>query len=225
MILNKLIQDHKTTLIFTNTRAATERVVHNLKERYPKEYHENIGAHHGSLSKEVRHGLEDNLRRGNMKVVVCSTSLELGLDIGFIDLVICLGSPKGVARFLQRAGRAGHSLHDTVKARIIVTDRDDLVECSVMLKSAIERKIDNVHIPKHCLDVLAQQIYGIAIADRIGYDDLFSIIKRSYCYKDLDKKKFDYVLDYLAGEFTSLEDRYVYAKIFWDKENNEIGKR
>ena len=224
-LMNKLIQDHKTTLIFTNTRAATERVVHNLKERYPKEYHENIGAHHGSLSKEVRHGLEDNLRRGNMKVVVCSTSLELGLDIGFIDLVICLGSPKGVARFLQRAGRAGHSLHDTVKARIIVTDRDDLVECSVMLKSAIERKIDNVHIPKHCLDVLAQQIYGIAIADRIGYDDLFSIIKRSYCYKDLDKKKFDYVLDYLAGEFTSLEDRYVYAKIFWDKENNEIGKR
>ena len=155
----------------------------------------------------------------------CSTSLELGLDIGFIDLVICLGSPKGVARFLQRSGRAGHALHDTVKSRIIITDRDDLVECSVMLKSAIERKIDNIHIPKNCLDVLAQQIYGIAIADRIGYDDLFSIVKKSYCYKNLEKKEFDYVLDYLAGEFTSLEDRYVYAKIFWDKENNEIGKR
>lgn len=224
-LIDKLVQDHKTTLIFTNTRAATERVVHYLKEKYPKKYTENIGAHHGSLSKESRLSLENRLRNGELKCVVCSTSLELGLDIGFIDLVICLGSPKGVARFLQRAGRAGHQLHSTVKARVIVLDRDDLVECSVMLKSAIERKIDNVHIPSNCLDVLAQQIYGIAIADRTNYNDLFKLVKRSYCYKDLTKKDFNNVLDYLSGEYTKLEDRHVYAKIWWDKETNEIGKK
>jgi Lhr-like helicase len=125
----------------------------------------------------------------------------------------------------HNSGRAGHKLHDTVKSRVIVLDRDDLIECAVMLKSAIERKIDTVHIPNNCLDVLAQQIYGIAIADRINYKDLFEIIKGSYCYKDLSKKDFDEVLNYLSGEFTSLEDRHVYAKIFWDKEYNEIGSR
>ena len=155
----------------------------------------------------------------------CSTSLELGIDIGFIDLVILLGSPKSVARCLQRIGRSGHKLHETSKGRIIVLDRDDLIECSVMLKSAIERKIDTIHIPRNCLDVLAQQIYGIAISDRISYNDLLNLVKRSYCYKDLEKKDFDSVLNYLSGEFTSLEDRHVYAKIWWDKETDMIGRK
>ena len=101
-LMDKLIQKHKTTLIFTNTRAATERVVHHLKEKFPKNYTENIDAHHGSLSKEHRHNVEDRLRKGELKVVVCSTSLELGIDIGYIDLVICLGSPKSIARAAQR---------------------------------------------------------------------------------------------------------------------------
>ena len=101
-LLDKYIQEHKTTLIFTNTRAGTERVVHHLKDIFPKNYTENIGAHHGSLSKEYRNKIESNLKEGKLKAVVCSTSLELGIDIGYIDLVICLGSPKGVARFLQR---------------------------------------------------------------------------------------------------------------------------
>src|SRR3989338_6683207 len=104
-LIDDLIQGHKTTLIFTNTRSATERVVHHLKEKFPKKYAENIGAHHGSLSKTLRHSIEDRLRKGELKVIVSSTSLELGIDIGYIDLVICLGSPKSVARFLQRAGR------------------------------------------------------------------------------------------------------------------------
>ena len=140
-LIDDLVQSHRTTLIFTNTRAGTERVVHFLKEKYPKNYAENIGAHHGSLAKEMRHNIEQRLRNGELKVIVSSTSLELGLDIGYIDLVICLGSPKSVARFLQRAGRSGHRLHDTVKARIIVMDRDDLIECAVLLKSAIEKKL------------------------------------------------------------------------------------
>jgi len=230
-LLHNLISSHKTTLVFTNTRSATERVVHTLKEKYPKEYVENledesenkIGAHHGSLSKLHRVKIENQLREGKLKVVVCSTSLELGIDIGYIDLVVCLGSPKSVARFLQRAGRAGHKLHDITKARIIVLDRDDLIECGVLMKSAIEKKIDKINIPKNALDVLAQQIYGMAIADVWDEEELFKTIKRSYCYSDLSKTDFNEVISFLSGEFVSLEDRNVYAKI-WRKDG-KIGKR
>ena len=224
-LIDSLIQEHRTTLIFTNTRSATERVVHHLKEKFPSKYTENIGAHHGSLSKELRFKLEERLRNGELKCVVCSTSLELGIDIGYIDLVILLGSPKSVARGLQRIGRSGHKLHETSKGRIIVLDRDDLIECSVLLKAAIEKKIDKIHIPKNCLDVLAQQIYGIAISDRISYDNLFNLVKNAYCYSTLTKKDFDDVLNYLSGEFTTLEDRNVYAKIWWDKETGMIGRK
>ncbi|MDA1196885.1 MAG: ATP-dependent helicase [Nanoarchaeota archaeon] len=224
-LIDKLIQEHKTTLIFTNTRAATERVVHNLKDKFPKNYDENIGAHHGSLSKELRLDIEERLRAGKVKVVVCSTSLELGMDIGSIDLVICLGSPKSVARALQRVGRSGHRLTAKTKGRIIVLNRDDLIECSVLVKDAIEKKIDRIHIPRNCLDVLAQQIYAIAIQDKIQVNDLFNMIIRSYCYKDLDRKDFQEVIDYLAGKFVSLEDRYIYAKIWYDEDTGMIGRR
>jgi len=224
-MLDKLIGEHKTTLIFTNTRAGTERVVHHLKENFPKKYIENIAAHHGSLAKVHRLSVEQKLREGKLKAVVCSTSLELGIDIGFIDLVICLGSPKSVARFLQRAGRAGHSLHDTVKGKLLVLDRDDLVECSVLLKSAVEKKIDKIHIPKNCLDVLAQQIFGMAIQDQWNIDDLFNLIKQAYPYKDLKRKDFDEIIKYLSGEYVSLETRNVYAKIWYDKKTKLIGKR
>jgi len=155
----------------------------------------------------------------------CSTSLELGIDIGYIDLVICLGSPKSIARFCQRAGRSGHKLHDTIKGRILVLDRDDLVECSVMLKGALEANIDKIDIPKNCLDVLAQQIHGIAVTDRIKVEDLLKLVKKSYCYKDLEKSDFIEVINYLAGKFTTLEDRYVYAKIWYDEETGMIGKK
>jgi len=224
-LIDKLIQAHKTTLIFTNTRAATERVVDHLKESFPKNYSENIGAHHGSLSKTHRHDVENKLREGKLKVVVSSTSLELGIDIGYIDLVILLGSPKSVARALQRCGRSGHKLHDISKGRIIVLNRDDLVECAVLLKSAIDEKIDKIHIPKNCLDVLAQQIYGIAIAQKIHINDLFSLIKKSYCFHDLERVNFNEVIDYLCGKYTSLEDRHIYAKIWHDEETGMIGRR
>lgn len=225
ILLDKLIQQHKTTLIFTNTRSATERVVHHLKEKFPQRYTENIGAHHGSLSKQHRLNIENNLREGKLKCIVCSTSLELGIDIGYIDLVIMFGSPKSVARAMQRAGRSGHALHETIKGRFIVMDRDDLVECSVLLKDLMERKIDKIHIPKNCLDVLAQQIDGIAVTERMHIDSIYRLIKKSYCYSDLDKKDFMEVIDYLAGKYVSLEDRYVYAKIWYDQETGMIGKK
>jgi ATP-dependent helicase Lhr and Lhr-like helicase len=224
-MLDNLVQDHRTTLIFTNTRAATERVVHHLKEKFPKNYTENIGAHHGSLSKDLRHSVESRLRKGELKVIVSSTSLELGIDIGFIDLVICLGSPKSVARFLQRAGRSGHQLHSTVKARIIVLDRDDLVECGVLMKSAIDKRIDRIHIPTNCLDVLAQQIHGISLEQKWKVRELYNLITQSYCYHKLDYKDYLEVLDYLSGKYVSLQDRHIYAKIWYDKEAGELGKR
>ncbi|MBI2650741.1 ATP-dependent helicase [Candidatus Woesearchaeota archaeon] len=224
-LIDDLIQSHRTTLIFTNTRSATERVVHHLKEKFPKKYTENIGAHHGSLSKALRHRIENRLRNGELKVIVSSTSLELGIDIGYIDLVICLGSPKSVARFLQRAGRSGHKLHDTVKARIIVLDRDDLVECAVLLKSAIEKKIDKIHIPKNCLDVLAQQIHGMSLEQKWKIKELFNLIKQSYCYSELEWKDFVEIIDYLSGKYISLEDRHIYAKIWHDEETGELGRK
>ena len=224
-LIHKLIQDHKTTLVFTNTRSATERVVHFLKEKFPKNYTENIGAHHGSLSKQHRLDLETRMREGKLKAIVCSTSLELGIDIGYIDLVIMLGSPKSVARATQRAGRAGHKLHDMIKGRILVLDRDDLIESSVMLKNVLERNIDKIHIPENCLDVLAQQIYGIAISDQIHIDDLLKLVKRSYCYRNLEKNDFMEVIKYLSGFYNTLEDRHVYAKIWYDESNGMIGKK
>jgi len=224
-LMHKLIQEHKTTVVFTNTRSATERVVHNLKELSPENYNENIAAHHGSLGKENRFKTEQDLREGKLKVVVSSTSLELGIDIGYVDLVICLGSPKSVARFLQRAGRAGHQLHSKVKARIIVMDRDDLVECSILLKSAMEKKIDRVHVPKNVLDVLSQHIFGIAINEVINIYELFHLIKNCYCYHDLEWEDFFEVIKFLSGEFVSLEERHVYARIWYDQESGNIGKR
>ncbi|VVB81875.1 ATP-dependent DNA helicase Hel308 [uncultured archaeon] len=222
-LIDQLIQEHKTTLIFTNTRSATERVVDHLKNRFPSKYVGNIGTHHGSMSKRARLEIENKLRNGELKAVVCSTSLELGIDIGYIDLVICLGSPKSVARFLQRAGRSGHRLSETVKARIIVMDRDDLVECAVLLKSAIEKKIDKVHIPRNALDVLAQQLIGMALEQTWEERELYNTVKQSYCYKDLKLGDFNQILSYLAGEFAELEDRHIYAKIW--REDGKIGKR
>ncbi len=222
--IHNLIEKHKTTLIFTNTRSATERVVHHLKEIYPTKYLENIGAHHSSLSKEHRFQIEQGLREGKLKVVVTSTSLELGIDIGYIDLVILLGSPKSSSRALQRIGRAGHRLHETAKGRFIVLDRDDLIECAVLLKESVEKKIDLIQIPKNCLDVLAQQIYGMAIAKVWDMEEMFSLIKRAYPYSSLSKEDFFSVISYLAGEY-ELEARNIYAKIWYDEKSHQIGKR
>ena len=223
-LIDELIQEHKTTVIFTNTRAATERVVNHLKDMFPENYMEAIEAHHSSLSKEHRFSVEERLRKGELKVVVTSTSLELGIDIGFIDLVILLGSPKSSARSLQRIGRAGHKLHDISKGRFIVVDRDDMVECSVLCKECIEKKIDGIHIPKNCLDVLSQQIYGMAIQKVWNIDDMFNTIKKSYCYSNLSKEDFMSVISYLSGEY-ALEHKNIYAKIWYDKDTRQVGKK
>jgi len=229
--IDKLIQEHKTTLIFTNTRSATERVVHHLTEKFPGKYstiqdYKKIGAHHSSLSKEHRLEIEQGLRDGKLKCVVCSTSLELGIDIGYIDLVILLSSPKSVARALQRIGRAGHQLNSITKGRIVAIDRDDLVECSILLKNSLENKIDNIHIPTNSLDVLSQAIIAATlIFGPINIHELFKIAKESYCYSKTTFKDFYEIIEFLSGEKIELEKRHIYAKIYFDKETNIISSR
>ncbi len=223
-LLDELIQEHKTTLIFTNTRAATERIIHYLDLHFPKKYTGLIGAHHSSMSKEQRFLIEDRLRKGELKVVVSSTSLELGIDIGSIDLVVLLRSPKSVSRALQRIGRAGHQLHAQPKGRFLVLDRDDLVECSVLMKEMVEKHIDRAEIPRNCLDVLAQQVFGMAIAKVWNVDEMLATIRKSYCYETLLKEDFFDVLSYLAGDY-ALEHRHVYAKIWYNPEAKQVGKR
>ncbi|MAG25071.1 ATP-dependent helicase [Candidatus Pacearchaeota archaeon] len=223
-ILDGLIEEHKTTLIFTNTRAATERMVHYLDLHFPGKYEGLIGAHHSSMSKDHRFMIEEKLRKGELKVVVSSTSLELGIDIGSIDLVVLLGSPKGVSRALQRIGRAGHKLHDKPKGNFLVLNRDDMVECGILMKNMVEKKIDEAHIPKNALDVLAQQIYGMAISRIWDVDDMLKTIRKSYCYSELKKNDFYDVVSYLAGDY-ALEHRHVYGKIWYDPETKQIGKK
>tara|TARA_Y100000310_G_scaffold31612_1_gene29943 strand:+ start:1444 stop:4056 length:2613 start_codon:yes stop_codon:yes gene_type:complete len=223
-LLDDLIEKNKTTLIFTNTRAATERVVHNLKEHFPSKYIENIGAHHSSLSKNHRFEIEEKLRKGELKVVVCSTSLELGIDIGFIDLVILLSSPKSVSRAMQRIGRAGHQLHSKPRGKFIVTDVDDMVESAIIARNARDKKIDEVYISENALDVLSQHVYGMAIAKIWDIDEMFNLIKKSYCYRNLSREDFLNVISYLSGEY-ELKVRNVYSKIWYDPETRQIGKR
>jgi ATP-dependent Lhr-like helicase len=223
-LLDELIQSNRTTLIFTNTRNATERIINHLHDQFPGKYAGLIGAHHSSMSKDRRFDIEERLRKGELKVVVSSTSLELGIDIGSIDLVVLLKSPKSVSRALQRIGRAGHKLHDNPRGKFIVLDRDDLVECSVLMKEMVEKKIDRADIPKNCLDVLAQQIFGMAITKIWGEEEMLSTIRRSYCYEKLTNEDFLSVISYLAGDY-ALEHRHVYAKIWYDAEKKQIGKK
>ncbi len=216
----EMIKKCRTALIFTNTRSATERVVYHLKKLLPNYP---IKAHHSSLSREVRLEVEEDLKRGRLKAVVSSTSLELGIDIGYIDLVILIGSPKSINRALQRIGRAGHRLEDVSVGRIVVVDQDDLVECTVLVKDALSRKLDRIHIPKKPLDVLCQHIIGMALERKWKVDEAFRVIKRAYPYKDLTLEEFLEVLNYLSGKFSELEEEKVYGKIWFD--GKEFGRR
>lgn len=225
-LLDKMITEHATTLVFTNTRSGTERVVFHLKDKWGDKYTDDtIGAHHGSLSRETRLDVEDRLKQGLLKAVVCSTSLELGIDIGYIDLVAQIGSPKSVTRAVQRIGRSGHKFRDVAKGRIIALDRDDLVECAVMLRSAKEKRLDEIMIPKNCLDVLAQHVVGMGLMSKWRVDEALAVIRRSYPYRKLKKETFISLLHYLAGHYAELEDRKVYGKIWFEEEEGVFGRR
>ena len=209
------IKKHKTTLIFTNTRSATERVSYKLRRIFEssKLYDaDKVAAHHSSLSREVRLDVEEKLKRGDLKVVVSSTSLELGIDIGYIDLVILLSSPKSVSRLLQRIGRAGHHIKAISEGRIVVVDRDDLVECANLAELARRRKIDSVHIVKNPLDVLAQVIMAASLTAEVRVGELYEILRGTYTFADLSWEDYKLVLDYLTGKY-GLEENRVYSKV------------
>ncbi|MCD6403077.1 MAG: ATP-dependent helicase [Candidatus Aenigmarchaeota archaeon] len=228
-ILADLIKKHKTTLIFTNTRSGTERVVFHLKQLLPGKVNgieaEDIAAHHGSLSRGVRFDVEEKMKKGKLKAVVSSTSLELGIDIGYIDLVVQIGSPKSVTRCLQRIGRSGHKLHEVTKGVMLEMDLDDMVEVSVMIKEAYKNHLDKARIPKNCLDVLAQHLLGMAIDKKWKVDEAFRLIKRSYCYHELPREDFINVLKFLSGGYSTLEEYKVYGKIWFDEKEMEFGRR
>ena len=226
--LARLVLQHRTTLIFTNTRSATERVAYKLKKILVEEMgalrEDEIEAHHSSLSRETRLEVERKLKEGRLRVVVSSTSLELGIDIGYIDLVVLLSSPKSVSRLLQRIGRAGHHIRQVSKGRIVVVDRDDLVECTVLAKAAMDRFVDRVRIPMKPLDVLAQHLVGMSIERKWRVEDAYRLVRRSYPYRDLSYEDFMDVLRYLAGHH-GLEREKVYAKIWLDEDEGVFGRK
>jgi ATP-dependent Lhr-like helicase len=222
--IKELVRRFRTSLIFTNTRSGTERVVYHLAKLNAVNL-EQLAAHHSSLSREIRLDVEDKLKRGKMKVVVTSTSLELGIDIGTIDLVIQIGSPKSISRCLQRIGRSGHSLSVPSRGVLIGLERDDLVEDMVIVREALKGKLDKVHIPKGSLDVLAQHIVGMALEKKWSAEEAFNLIRRSYCYRDLTFDVFERVLKYLSGAYSTLEGYKVYGKIWYDPELKTFGKR
>ncbi|AFK22749.1 ATP-dependent helicase [Pyrococcus sp. ST04] len=220
--IGELVRNRKTTLIFTNTRSGAERVAYHLKKMFP-EWEDKIETHHSSLSREVRLEVEERLKKGELKIIVSSTSLELGIDIGSIDLVILIGSPKSVNRALQRIGRAGHRLHEVSEGVILALDRDDLVEVTVLAHNARNRKLDRVKIPKNPLDVLVQHVLGMALERVWDVKEAYKVVRRAYPFRDLPFEDFMNVLRYLAGEYVGLEERKVYAKIWL--EEGKFGKR
>ncbi|MCK4718457.1 MAG: ATP-dependent helicase, partial [Thermoplasmata archaeon] len=216
-LVGELIKEHKTTIVFTNTRAGTESVSYRLQERGI----ERIAAHHGSLSKETRLEVEEELKLGLLRGVVSSTSLELGIDIGSIDLVCQIGSPKSIAKGLQRIGRAGHSVGAVPTGRFIVFESDDLVECAVLARKAKEGHIDRVSIPRNSLDILAQILVGMSLEHRWEVGEAYKMVRQAQPFHELTEQSFFSVLEYLGAR----DSDYVYSKLWYDKEEQEFGRK
>ena len=202
--LAELVREHRTTLVFVNTRRLTERVARHLSERLGEE---NVAAHHGSLSKERRLAAEQRLKRGELKVLVATASLELGIDIGDVDLVCQIGSTRSINAFLQRVGRAGHSVGGLSKGRLFPLSRDELVECTALLDAVRRGELDRLHIPENSLDVLAQQMTAEVSAREWAEDELFRLMRGAYPYRELRREEFDECVRMLAEGFSTRRGR------------------
>ena len=196
----QLVATHRTTLVFVNTRRMAERAARHLADLLGKDA---VAAHHGSLSRELRLDAEQRLKRGELKVLVATASLELGLDIGDVDLVCQLSSPRSIAAFLQRAGRAGHHVGGTPKARLFPQSRDELVECAALLDAIRRGELDALHVTPRPLDVLAQQIVAETACRDWDEDALFALMRRAWPYAALPRERFDAVLRMLADGYTT----------------------
>ncbi len=200
----QLIEAHRTTLVFVNTRRLAERVARALSERLGEAA---VTAHHGSLARDVRLDAEDRLKTGKLRALVATASLELGIDIGHVDLVIQLGSPRRIAAFLQRTGRSGHTVAGTPKGRLFPRTRDDLVECAALLRAVKKRELDRVIIPESPLDVLAQQVVAESAAEDWDAGALYRLFRRAWPYRDLERRTFDDIVTMVARGFATRRGR------------------
>ncbi|HEX3061834.1 MAG TPA: helicase-related protein, partial [Usitatibacter sp.] len=217
-----LIESHRTTLITVNTRRLAERMARQLSERLGTEF---VAAHHGSLSKEARQDAEHRLREGKLKVLVATASLELGIDIGHVDLVCQISSPHRIATFLQRVGRSGHFIGGVPKGRIFPLTRDDLIECAAMVRAVHDGELDRVSVPDQPLDVLAQQIVAETSAQE-EWDEgaMLELVRRAYPYRALSKEKYAEVLEMLAHGYATKRGRRA-ALIHHDSLNGKLRAR
>ncbi|MCU6501754.1 DEAD/DEAH box helicase [Rugamonas sp. A1-17] len=197
--LAELSVQHKTTLVFVNTRRMAERMARHLGERLGAEL---VAAHHGSLAKEYRLDAEQRLKRGELRVLIATASLELGIDIGDVDLVCQMSSPRSIAALLQRVGRSGHQVGGLPKGRLFPTSRDDLIECAALLDCVRRDELDMLHIPNAPLDVLAQQIVAEVSSREWGEDELFDMVRRASPYAQLERASYDAVIRMLAEGYT-----------------------
>jgi ATP-dependent helicase Lhr and Lhr-like helicase len=202
--LSELIRQHNTTLVFVNTRRLAERVARHLGERIGDE---NIAAHHGSLAREQRLVAEQRLKAGELSALVATASLELGIDIGDVNLVCQLGSTRSIASFLQRVGRSNHTVAGFPKGRIFPLSRDELVECAAIVDSVRRGELDHLEIPGQPLDILAQQIVASVAAEEWTEDSLFEMVRRAYPYRNLEREQFDSIVRMLAEGFTTKRGR------------------
>ncbi len=198
--LAELIQQHRTTLVFVNTRRMAERAAKHLSEKLGKEF---VTSHHGSMSRELRLSAEQRLKRGELRALVATSSLELGIDVGDVDLVCQLSSPRSISAFLQRVGRSGHAVAGTPKGRLFPQSRDDLIECAALIDSVRRGELDELRVEKNSLDVLAQQIVAEVACREWNEADLLALCKRSYPYAELTKEVFTDVLRMLAEGYTT----------------------
>jgi ATP-dependent Lhr-like helicase len=224
--LVELVNAHRSTILFVNNRRGAERLALRLNELAE---HEIARAHHGSLAREERQVVEEMLKAGELPCLVATSSLELGIDMGAVDLVIQVESPKSVARGLQRIGRAGHSVGDVSRGRIFPKFRADLLECAVVARRMREGAIETTVVPRNALDVLAQQIVAIAAAapeDRpVPVDDLYALVTRTHSYAELSRTQLENVLDMLDGRYPSSEFSELRARIVWDRVKGTIRAR
>ena len=216
-----LIEAHRTTLVFVNTRRMAERVARALTESLGEDH---VTSHHGSLSRERRLAAEQRLKTGDLKVLVATASLELGIDIGDVDLVCQLGSTRSIATFLQRAGRSGHAVHGTPKGRLFPLTRDELVECAALLDAVRRGELDRLHVPSYPLDVLAQQVVAMVAAEDWGEDALLATVRRAWPYRDLTEERWRRLLAMLAGGFATRRGRRA-AYLHRDVINRELRAR
>ena len=200
-----LALSHKSTLIFVNTRKLAEKVAHNLGERLGQD---NVAAHHGSLSRKLRLAAEKKLKEGQIRALVATASLELGIDVGSVDLVCQIGSPRAIAVGLQRIGRAGHWRGAIPKGRIFATTRDELMECAALVRAIRKGELDRLEIPDSPMDILAQQIVAMCSAEDWSEQALFERLRQSYPYRDLERADFEKIVEMLSEGITARRGRY-----------------